>query len=95
VKRVNAIIPAKTSEKLNIRVLRGELLRDISKRYRVSVFALKKANPQLAKGIKHGMLLRIPVKDLSRARITGNPLVKQSPRLLVHDVRTKRKTLGG
>jgi len=75
--------------------LRGELLRDISKRYRVSVFALKKANPQLAKGIKHGMLLRIPVKDLSRARITGNPLVTQNPRMLAHNVRVRRNTLGG
>jgi len=95
VKRITGIISANTSEQLNIRVLRGEQLRDISKRYRVSVIALKKANPRLATGIKHGMLLRIPVRDLSRARITGNPLVKPGPRILVQNMRARGDTLGG
>jgi len=80
--RVNGLIPSRTSEKLSIRVLRGELVRDISKHYRISVYALKKANPKLVKGIRHGMRLRIPVKDLSRAKIADNPLVKPEPRML-------------
>jgi len=80
--RVNNIISTRSSNKLNIHVLRGELVRDISKHYRVSVYALKKANPKLAKGIRHGMRLRIPVKDLTRARVADNPLVQPEPKML-------------
>jgi len=95
VKRVRGMIAATSSENLSIRVLRGELLRDISKHYRVSVYTLKKANPQLARGIRHGMLLRIPVKALSRASIAANPLVKPGPDWLVHNARARRNMLGG
>jgi len=80
--RVNNIISTRSSNKLNIHVLRGELVRDISKHYRVSVYALKKSNPKLVKGIRHGMRLRIPVKDLTRAKIADNPLVKPEPKIL-------------
>jgi len=80
--RVNHIIPARTSDKLSIHVLRGERIRDISKHYRVSVYALKKANPKLSKGIKHGMHLYIPAENLTRARIADNPLVKPGPKIL-------------
>jgi len=80
--RVNHLIPSGTSEKLSIRVLRGEQIKDISKHYHVSVYALKKANPKMAKGIRHGMRLRIPLKDLKYARITANPLVKPELKIL-------------
>jgi len=82
---VNHIISTKTTDNLNIHVMRGELLRDISKHYRVSVYALKRANPKLAKGIKNGMRLRIPARDLSRARIADNPLVKPGPRIVANN----------
>ncbi|MFQ5345665.1 MAG: transglycosylase SLT domain-containing protein [Mariprofundus sp.] len=81
-KRISYAIPSGNSNKLSIHVLRGEKIRDISKRYRVSVYALKKANPTLGKGIRHGMRLRIPVKDLARARIADNPLIKPEPKML-------------
>jgi len=41
--------------------LRGELLRDISKCYRVSVFALKKANPQLYCDVRNRTSQQYPV----------------------------------
>ncbi len=79
---VNNIISRKPSDKLNIRVLRGELVKDISKHYHLSVYALKKANPKLSKGIRHGMRLRIPLKDLTRAKIADNPLIKPELKIL-------------
>ena len=84
--RVNNIISTRPSNKLSIHVLRGELVKDISKHYRVSVYALKKANPKLSKGIRHGMRLRIPLKDLTRARIADNPLIKPEPKILADNI---------
>ncbi|MDQ6982342.1 MAG: transglycosylase SLT domain-containing protein [Mariprofundus sp.] len=80
--RINHIIPSRASDKLSIRVLHGEQIKDISKHYRVSVYTLKKANPKLAKGIRHGMRLHIPIKNLTRARIADNPLIKPEPKTL-------------
>ena len=83
--RVNHLIPSGTSEKLSIRVLRGEQIKDISKHYHVSVYALKKANPKMANGIRHGMRLRIPLKDLKYAKIAANPLVKPELKILANN----------
>ncbi|EAU55690.1 lytic transglycosylase domain-containing protein [Mariprofundus ferrooxydans] len=82
-KRVHHIIPSAASNKLYIRVQRGESIAQISRHYRVSVYVLKKENPELvARGLRQGMRLNIPVKDLSRAKITANPLIKKpSPEL--------------
>lgn len=78
--RVHHIIPSAASDKLRISVQRGESIANISRRYGVSVYVLKKENPELvAKGLRQGMQLNIPVKDLNRAKVTANPLIRPSP----------------
>ncbi|MDX8406728.1 MAG: transglycosylase SLT domain-containing protein [Mariprofundus sp.] len=73
--RVQALLPNKVSDRLNIHLLRGEAARDISKRYHVSIHVLKKDNPMLAKANKRGMHLTIPATSLHRANIAANPLL--------------------
>ncbi|MDQ6993125.1 MAG: transglycosylase SLT domain-containing protein [Mariprofundus sp.] len=75
-KSVQHIISSKASKKLTIRLLQGESLKDISKRYHVSTLMLRRNNPQLAAGIKRDMRIQIPGKNLKRAIIADNPLLQ-------------------
>lgn len=57
-------------------VVAKETLYSISKRYKVSIDALKKANPDLAGGLKVGQVLTIPSEQTAKAEVKEEKEVK-------------------
>ncbi|WP_238701342.1 lytic transglycosylase domain-containing protein [Mariprofundus erugo] len=67
-----------SADHLTIRVGQGETIRDISRHYQVSVNELKRTNPNMNRDIKPGMVLQIPLRALTRIKVSDNPLLTRT-----------------
>jgi len=82
VNRVANNLPKSASADLTITIIRGETLRQISRRYHVSVYQLQHANRHFSSKLKPGQQLRIPASAIGHIASMKNPLVREEPKLL-------------
>ena len=78
-------LPKKRSKDLIIRVARGETLKQISRRYHVSVYQLARNNHDFSSKLRAGQKLRIPASAIGNLTAVKNPLVKPAAKLLTRN----------